>query len=100
MVRADSDDEFSSAVLSLLCSHYGLISMTYSLQQKERGSAERKGSLGALTSVFIVFLHPAKRQLNAGAPIRDSHLWWHRRLLVLNGAMRVYLGHRETCKEA
>lgn len=44
--KFDKDDERGSAALSLRCSHYSLISMTYSWQQKERGSAE--WSVGAL----------------------------------------------------
>lgn len=35
-LSADKDDKCGSAELSFLCSHYSLISMTYSWKQKEK----------------------------------------------------------------
>lgn len=58
-LSADKDDKCGSAALSLLCSHYSLISMTYSWQQKERGSAESKQSVGALHFCSAAFLGTA-----------------------------------------
>ena len=60
---ADKDDKCGWAALGSLCSHYALISMTYSWQQEERGSAESERSVGALH--FCSAAVPRCSRLNA-----------------------------------